>query len=424
MGDNSARASAWQFLDGVAQRLGGYPALPSGLPLKSTGNSVHPLPEQNIRFAALQSLVTSSPMNGGPFYRRLLTGCTPFLFLLVGEPSWGAGLLILKGSNPSPEFARVLPFTKCERFAVSYKVETIASGLQVYTANEVFDLIEYDSTLLKRDLVTDQDFAAIQEVVSRAALLGQRYPALRKDTPAFVKPLNDVLSYHSQGLVQFRGSWIRFADYQAVIAKEDAARAEQDRKREEEYRDKVQRDRNLKSRPQTLAARSLLKDYPGFLQGLERDGFANSGPGVKLGLSLQPEGASLPLPKYKKYDLILREGRSFDSPAVLTAVSDVGCNALKLAVGIRTDGDEIANAADLEAAKRLLQAALPEIGAWLPLGVVSARTKLQFSRMKPGAEQIATVSREIGGRLCELTLTEPVTHDDGTLHTILSVTIR
>lgn len=143
------------------------------------------------------------------------------------------GLLVVKGANASPEFARVVPFTRCEEFAVNYKVQVTGGGERVYLINEVFGMVEYDPALLAADMVDVLDEAALREVVARTEALAAQYPVMKQESGRFLKPVLEVLELRAQGMVQYQGRWMTRAAYNEVLAerrqqqKEVKAMAEQ-----------------------------------------------------------------------------------------------------------------------------------------------------------------------------------------------------
>lgn len=138
------------------------------------------------------------------------------LWMAVPGAAWALGLLVLKGANASPEFAKVVSFSRCEEFAVNYKVQVTGGGEKVYLISEVFGMVEYDPVLLAVDLVDLQDYAPLLEVVERTRTLEARYPAVRQESPRFLKPILEVLLLRDQGMVQYEGRWMTRAYYDRV----------------------------------------------------------------------------------------------------------------------------------------------------------------------------------------------------------------
>ncbi|HSJ03639.1 MAG TPA: hypothetical protein VK956_14350, partial [Verrucomicrobium sp.] len=130
--------------------------------------------------------------------------------------------MVVKGGNASPEFAKVVPFGRYEEFAVNYKVQVTGKGEQVFLINEVFGIVEYDPAILSGDLVESFDFAPIMEVITKTQTLAERYPALRQEAPRFLKPLLEAVSYRDQGLVQFRGGWMKVERYREILEAQNA----------------------------------------------------------------------------------------------------------------------------------------------------------------------------------------------------------
>src|SRR5690349_21147828 len=83
----------------------------------------------------------------------LRLACAVVVLSLGGGQAWALGLLVVKGANASPEFAKVLPFSRCEEFAVNYKVQVMGEGERVFLISEVFGMVEYDPVLLAGNLV-------------------------------------------------------------------------------------------------------------------------------------------------------------------------------------------------------------------------------------------------------------------------------
>lgn len=155
-------------------------------------------------------------MVGGRGWTVLVALLMAGLALAVPGSAWALGLLVLKGANASPEFAKVVPFSRCEEFAVNYKVQVTGSGEKVYLISEVFGMVEYDPVLLAVDLVDLQDYAPLLEVVERTRTLETRYPAVRQESPRFLKPILEVLLLRDQGMVQYEGRWMTRSSYDRV----------------------------------------------------------------------------------------------------------------------------------------------------------------------------------------------------------------
>lgn len=146
---------------------------------------------------------------------RLL--CAMVVLGLGGGQAWALGLLVIKGANASPEFAKVLPFSRCEEFAVNYKVQVMGEGERVFLISEVFGMVEYDPVLLAGNLVDILDYAPLLDVVERTRALEARYPAVRQESPRFLKPILEVLALKDQGMVQYEGRWLTQQRYRTVI---------------------------------------------------------------------------------------------------------------------------------------------------------------------------------------------------------------
>ncbi|WP_172682956.1 hypothetical protein [Verrucomicrobium spinosum] len=168
--------------------------------------------------------------------------------------AWALGLLVLKGANASPEFAKVVTFSRCEEFAVNYKVQVTGGGEKVYLISEVFGMVEYDPVLLAVDLVDLQDYAPLLEVVDRTRRLEARYPAVRQESPRFLKPILEVMLLRDQGLVQYEGRWMTRASYDRV--KEEQRQKVKDTRAMTEA---LERTRKLEIQRQEEEAKAMLK---------------------------------------------------------------------------------------------------------------------------------------------------------------------
>jgi hypothetical protein len=175
----------------------------------------------------------------------------------LSSGSHAVGLLVIKGQNTSPQFARVLPIGKCEKFAVSYKVQVPGQGETVYTVDQVFDLVEYDPEILQRDLVEAVDFGPIENVITKARSLANAYPAMKSAVPAFIKPLEEALTYRDQGLVFFRQRWIRRAEYDKVLADEKRSAEENTQRMIKEEQDRLAEKRRKEDMQKAIAAAQL-----------------------------------------------------------------------------------------------------------------------------------------------------------------------
>ncbi len=176
------------------------------------------------------------------------------LGLLLPQAASALGLLVLKGANTSPEFAKVVPFSRCEEFAVNYKVQVTGSGEKVYLISEVFGMVEYDPVLLAVDLVDLQDYAPLLEVVERTRVLETRYPAVRNESQRFLKPIMEVLLLRDQGMVQFEGRWMTRASYDRI--KEEQRQKQKDTRAMTEA---LERTRKLEIQRQEEEAKAMMQ---------------------------------------------------------------------------------------------------------------------------------------------------------------------
>lgn len=182
--------------------------------------------------------------------------------LLAGSQAGAAGLLVIKGDNASPEFARVVVVSRAEKFAVSYKAQVAGGGELVVPFDQFFDLVEYHPSILAGQLIHSEDFAPISEVIVKTEEMAGRFPAVRKAAPQFLKPLKDVLAQRDQGLVYFQDRWMQRAEYGRYMEK-----VRQDREKElqlgilaEQARLAQIRGKETEARAMVAAAEARLKE--------------------------------------------------------------------------------------------------------------------------------------------------------------------
>lgn len=134
--------------------------------------------------------------------------------------------------------------------------------------------------------------------------------------------------------------------------------------------------------------------------------------------------SSIPLPRIRGYDIALQENPEVGSPALLFVVDGDYSPTACFSVALRIENGEVMNSDDLQKLRDLVNQASPVVSNWLPLGLVSARTKLAFEKAGPEKKTDAIVLREMEGLSCALNLTEPAIHDDGAFYAYFTLTIR
>jgi hypothetical protein len=192
----------------------------------------------------------------GSKMRNVLAGVA-LAWACLASGAHAVGLMVMKGQNTGPEFARVLPIGKCEKFAVSYKVQVPGKTEMVFTVDQVFDVVEYDPEILQRDLVEPVDFGPIENVITKAKSLAATYPAMRSAVPPFIKPLEEALTYRDQGLVHFRQRWIRRAEYDKVLADEKRMVEENTQRMIKEEQERLAEKRRKEDMQKAIAAAQL-----------------------------------------------------------------------------------------------------------------------------------------------------------------------
>lgn len=158
--------------------------------------------------------------------------------LAFAQTAGAVGLLVVKGANGSPEFAKVIPFSQCRQFPASYTIQVPGGSDMVITRDQIFGAIEYDPNLLNGDLISSQDFEPLTDVAAKTQEMGEKFPAVKRESERFLKSINEALNYRDQGLVHFRGRWISKKAYESAlesikreeeVARERAAMEEQRR---------------------------------------------------------------------------------------------------------------------------------------------------------------------------------------------------
>lgn len=342
----------------------------------------------------------------------------------AGAQGTAAGIVIYK-ERPSQgdEFADAALFKKTSQFAASSTFDIGGPNALVLENPRIAAIATFDD-LLTRNLVDDTDRAMMAQKDTEIAALAARYPKAAPLLKPYQTALKVQLTNLSGGQVRLHGNWMPLASYQQMVKQQLQMAQDRDKQRLAEIEDRGNRERNLRARRPTLAGRFLVKNYAQFTDALS-DGPASASAQAGVALVLPPAIATggVPLPRIRGKEMAITEGHGLGSPAVLVLSEGGIVRSFRVAIAMRMEDDRVANAEDLRSAAAVLRTSMPDLAEALPLCVVSARTRLEFQRVSGGSKGEARVTREFGGHRCEIVVTEPEVFDDGSMNSILAVSV-
>jgi len=339
---------------------------------------------------------------------------------------YARGILLVKSSPVQQEefVARAIPFTRVVDFGVVVHVHTGRGEPNVVQKNVIAWRQDFPD-LFYGDLVGDIGRAKIDVICLGLEQLEDRF----REAAAAIRPFRQVAEEYRDRLagevVRFRGQWVTEERYAEVVARESnmvrqaaerelAARQASERERE----DLARREANLARGAETLGGKELLKEF-GKVSRLI------GGTGVQSAPILRPIDRAvfreaLDLPNDGDTEFRLYEsGKGAGGLAVLEAVRDgkqVGFLACA-AVG-QTDGGGF-DPQELELLHRVIQVSCAGASEWFALGLVSARTQLKFG----GGQGEGYVTRELDAMRVELSIAAPKRQPDGTVRSMVMLTI-
>lgn len=417
-------------------------------------------------------------MKAGMLSASLFAFILPAATTSLGQAQndYAVGIVIHKERpTQGDEFAKATLFKRMGRFAVTTSFHIgVATPVVIENAN-IAAIATFDD-LFTRDLLSDTDRAALQAKRTELAQLSARYPSSAPLLKTVIELLGKFQADMEGGQVRFRGGWTSSKAFDAFVKTEekkvrDAAMAREktmaDKKAAEEQRVKEQQmaearllaekraaeeskrmgdekariegekklaeeqrqnllraeeasryEGNLKKHRQNFAARLLLKNIADFTSTIASptspDAEMSATP-IQIPTEWLKSGE--PLPPFKNAKTAVKEGSTVSAPTVVYATDSTHCLAVRLAVPLRVEGANLINPADLRGLREMVSQLSPGIADWLPLGVVSTRTKLAAGRE-------ASISRVLHGHACDLVYTTPVMHDDGLFYGYLTLTIH
>lgn len=362
-----------------------------------------------------------------PAWPRCLRLAFVFVSLLLGSGAWAqmAGVAVYKDrAGQADDYAKVLPFQRMVSYAAVTNFFTGASAPVIIERGRLVTVVTFDD-IATRDLLGDGDKAVLLQKQDELRQVGQRFAAARAYLNPVAAEITANLLRLNNGEVRYRGAWTSAASHAAMLARQREMAAEETKRMQAAAEDRKRRETNLASARQNLAAQWLLKTHESYLAALEKER-ASAGAGGTRQITLPGNVAAgaLTLPKHRGGEVGLKEGLTATAPALLFVNDKDQCISCRLAFTIVYEEDQIANHGEMQAAAAVLEQMEPGLASWLPLAVVSGQTRLDFLKNSSQRAEVVKIEREISGTKCELTMTAATVHDDGSVHSIATLTIR
>jgi len=396
-----------------------------------------------------------------PFLVRLscvialvLAGCqTAWAQSMQPEQVKGEGVLVYRErDSQSDEFAPAIKFKGFEKFSSVFHFDVGTGNPMILPTYLVAAIIRFDE-LQGDELISEADQAKLEAYVRKLKDMVKRHPRAASVSKPVIAGLDDDLKKMKSGWVRHIKQWVTRDAYEAEresqrrqeVAEREARERMQAAAQRSEYENQ-QRIRatderenqitaNWKScRPVTFGGVHLKAEFGDFFD-LSVANINRAKPVSRMQLPASITQGAMDLPGiydgpggFQTAGCGFREGTSSGAPAVLFVHDDKGCMMFRIAVALKTEGDTTVNTGDLQAAARMLSSTLPEIADWLPLAMVSARTKLQFQRNAEGKAGKAWVPKfggwtKVGGHYCSLKANAPVVQADGSFYSMVVVSV-
>lgn len=142
------------------------------------------------------------------------------LFPLVN--ACATGFLVLKAPNGQPEFAKVIPFVRIEPYAAHVVITTYDKIDRPISRAQIITYLEIDETPLRGNLVTEQDFARVERILSEIESLAEVHPKMNDAGEPLISAIRQVLAAREEGRVKYWGQWMSKAEYTAKLEEEKA----------------------------------------------------------------------------------------------------------------------------------------------------------------------------------------------------------
>ncbi|RBP41463.1 hypothetical protein DES53_107295 [Roseimicrobium gellanilyticum] len=333
------------------------------------------------------------------------------------------GLAIVKElPSDKDEFATSFHFLSCKRFGVTTNfVLNSASPLTV--ENYKICAVAEFGDLTTRDLITEEDRQYLELKRNEFQELSQKYPTARGKLKPVMETVIHLQSQLDSGQVRYRGGWTSKVSFDAMVESKRKAAEKEAADYARELQDVQAREKNLASARTNLAGRWLLRDHVEYIDRLARQGIKMSG------ISLLPipeniiqDALHLPIRNWK--DVVLKEAKGAMGPAILCVMQPQGAYSMRLAFTIASDDEKIANADDLKGALKVLASIDNELAGWLPGAVAAALIKLDLNERNGDRDAEVTIDRDFGNRECELRVLPRSTHEDGTIYSLVCLTVH
>ncbi len=380
-----------------------------------------------------------------PSLRRAAFRLLPALLLslpgsMLGAVADSGVALIRSRAGQADAQATPQPFEKAEVFAIVTHVYNAAGTRTIVENNRVAAIVRWGD-VFERPLVDAADRAAIVAKQAELTTLSQKYPQVGAHLQKPLAGLQAALTQMDAGQIRLRGEWMARANYEEMVRSENAALAGEKRARgmntaEETSKenqeaakneamaeeDAAQRAANLNLRTSNPAGMFLLYMFSSLDKSLtQREGQWSFLPDSKKLMADLSQIYSLPL--VGGYHAEYSSGSSAWDVAVMRVGDQEASAAVMVGVALRFDGKTLLNPKALESMRARLETQCPGTAEWLPLALVSARSKWQLQPKTANYVRRMAVLRQINGIWCEAFLGPQELDDDGHEYRVFAVAL-
>ena len=350
----------------------------------------------------------------------------------------GGVVVYREHEGQTDEFAVGIRFKSYNKLAPPNLTFDVGSGTPVQIGQHLVISILAFPDFLKSDLVSGGDKSQLDDFRSVMGAAIKKHPKIKPLLKEPMASLDEVLKKYDAGERRIAGNWLSAEEFKAKVDRENAAEKQKVQAQNEarqRYSEAVQ---NLSKRLPTMAGSNLLASYEFFMNNYFEYARASkpSGPNyIQLPEAITNGAIALPsmasnmaayvTNDWSACDIGLREGLTYSAPAVIFAKNSRGCTAFLLAIPLKWDRDrKVLNDKEFQGAFTFLSKVAPDVAEWLPLGIASAITKVEFQRRASGKSQSVVIKAGFTNLDCRLDMTDYQLAGDGSLYDVVYLTVH
>lgn len=188
-------------------------------------------------------------------------------------------------------------------------------------------------------------------------------------------------------------------------------------------KDRDPREENLRAVPVNLAGRYLLRLWPEIRQTLT-DFYQDSGDIYSVAEIKGSTEGFIELPNFGAFEVSYDGKETAYSPAFIGVRDDQDWYVLIFGIALKLNGKEIMNTNELRSMRDTMAILMPELAAWLPSGITTVLTKIEFDQVKGGKKPTgSSIFHELADRDCHLILTSPFAGNGNDLMQVLVIKV-